>query len=90
MKDFVSFSGQFLEAFVFLKGWGWFLIPLGMPEITFWHAFGLLLLSGFLKPERSEDSFEKLKDSSLKYRVICNWAAPVLVLGILKLVSLGI
>lgn len=34
-----------LHGWVCATLWGWFVVPLGMPPITFWHAVGL---SGFV------------------------------------------
>lgn len=37
----VGFGAGLYNGFVFLKMWGWFVVPLGMPAIGFWHAVGL-------------------------------------------------
>ena len=37
------------EAFVFLMLWRWFLIPLGVSNISYVHAFGIYILWSFLK-----------------------------------------
>ena len=39
----------FSEAFLFLLLWGWFIVPLGVPNITYAHAFGIYLLWSFIK-----------------------------------------
>ncbi len=30
--------------FVMMNLWEWFVCPLGLPQIGYWHAFGLLLI----------------------------------------------
>ena len=37
-----------LDAWVLTKLWGWFLIPLGLPQITIIPAFGIALIVRFL------------------------------------------
>lgn len=33
--------------YVMSKHWNWFLVPLGAPHITLWHAFGLAMTLTF-------------------------------------------
>ena len=40
----VSILASLWKAYVFFELWGWFAVPLGLPEITYWHAFGLATL----------------------------------------------
>ena len=37
-------------AFVFWSYWGWFVAPLGLPAIGFFHAWGLVIMSGLVVP----------------------------------------
>lgn len=37
-----------LEGTVLYYLWGWFVVPLGAPSISFWHALGLGLVVSFL------------------------------------------
>ncbi len=55
-------SVWFSEALVFLLLWRWFLVPLGIPNISYVHAFGIYILWSFIKTPtykktRSEESF---------------------------------
>lgn len=43
-----SFGAIFLKGFVLSKLWGWFLVPLGVPEIGFAHSIGVCILISFL------------------------------------------
>jgi len=62
---FFSLLGPFWSAFVFLWLWRWFIVPLGVLNITYWHSFGLviiiqfLLLSVSLSREDMENSSER-------------------------------
>ena len=41
--------GAFI-AFVFWCNWGWFIVPLGLPEIGFFHAWGLVVIPSLFIP----------------------------------------
>jgi len=45
MKSFftsvMSIAALFSTAFAFQYAWLWFLVPLSVPPITYWHALGL-------------------------------------------------
>lgn len=45
---FFSLLGPFWSAFVFLWLWRWFIVPLGIQNITFWHSLGFVAISQFL------------------------------------------
>jgi len=45
---FFAFLGPFWSAFVFLRLWQWFIVPLGMRDITYWHSLGLVIVVQFL------------------------------------------
>lgn len=38
-----------LQAFVMLKLWAWFVVPLGVRMVSFWQVMGLLLIIGFIR-----------------------------------------
>jgi hypothetical protein len=42
------FAG-FAQAFVFLMLWRWFLLPLGLPNLTYWHSLGLIVIFSFFR-----------------------------------------
>jgi hypothetical protein len=44
-----------LRAWVLTVLWGWFVVPLGVPAIDAWHAFGLSLLMELFTYRRSKD-----------------------------------
>ena len=37
----LAFAISMWKAFVLMKVWQWFAVPLGAPHIGLWHAFGL-------------------------------------------------
>lgn len=50
----------------FYPAWGWFLVPLGVPPISFWHFAALMLLVGALtthndtKEDPRKEDWQKL------------------------------
>lgn len=38
--------GLFLDAYVFMRLWGWFVVPLGAVPLSYAHAMGLDLMFG--------------------------------------------
>ncbi len=38
----------FFTAWIAYRGWGWFVVPLGVPEISVIHAYGLTVLVKFM------------------------------------------
>lgn len=61
---FLNFISVGIRGFVLYKVWGWFVTPLGVPEISFVHAVGLLfvftIILGF-KPIEQRSFEEGLK-----------------------------
>lgn len=54
-------SVWFSEAFVIFILWSWFIVPLGVPSITYVHAIGLYLLWSFVKiPNYKSQRHEEL------------------------------
>lgn len=41
---FILFNG-----FIIMKLWLWFIVPLGVPILTIWHAFGIASFVNFFK-----------------------------------------
>lgn len=56
MDAFLFWSARFVlalpvsvySAFVFSTFWRWFAVPLGVPEIGMAHAYGIMLLVGYI------------------------------------------
>ena len=75
---FISFIGYFifltaLTGLVFSSLWGWFVVPLGYPKITIFHALGLATIVSSLRVGSvAPSSSESPKEAFLK---------PVLALG---------
>lgn len=47
------------RTFVLMKLWAWFVAPLGLPAIGLAHALGIILVVGFLRPDRIEKTPDK-------------------------------
>lgn len=45
--------------------WRWFVAPLGVPEIGFWHALGLAILASFATIKFAASDFETAKVSEI-------------------------
>lgn len=53
------------NAFVLYKMWGWFLVPLGLPQIGMAHAWGLAILIGMFTVRskiQSKDKKERIAE----------------------------
>lgn len=58
---------SFFDAFVLWKLWTWFIVPLGVVHISYWHAYGLDVFFGLIaagavvyygKDQTENDRFE--------------------------------
>jgi len=63
----LSILGLLWRTWWLYPAWAWFMVPLGLPVITFWHCAGLLLLVNILtmhfdhhKDERKVDWYSYL------------------------------
>jgi len=72
--------------FVFVKLWTWFIVPLGLPTIGYWHAFGLgtfhLLIRSYRIDNKNDGYSKRERDY---YKLAIAWMAPIfaVVLGAL-------
>jgi hypothetical protein len=55
---------QMASSWVYLKIWGWFAVPLGLPALTMAKAFGVLLLVSFCIPKRYDPNPDLVKEAS--------------------------
>ncbi len=56
----ISLAGISLRGLVLSLLWGWFIVPLGLPAINIFHAYGLALLVGlFGNSPQSEKGSQK-------------------------------
>lgn len=46
--------------------YAWFVLPLGAPELSFWHVFGLLLLIGLLRQGNGTKDNDSISESVIK------------------------
>ena len=57
--------------------WGWFLVPLGLPAVTYFHAIGLMLLVILVsQPDRKRDWWQVIISPPLIVFVgyLAHWA----------------
>ena len=51
----VMVAGIFLNALVVLLFWNWFVVPLGLKPLGYWHALGLSLFFSFIRGNTDKD-----------------------------------
>lgn len=73
-------ASAFLNAFVFWKLWGWFVVPLSAPAITYWHAFALGLFAVWFGIVGTIAPAETLQDKQGKAVVIMAKALVMLII----------
>lgn len=52
---------MFTYGYVLQSMWEWFIVPLGFLSITFWHAYGLILIALWLRHKSDIFQSEKKK-----------------------------
>lgn len=52
----IGMVGLVWRAWWILPGWAWFIVPLGVPQVSFWHFTGVLL---FVSATRVRGDFKK-------------------------------
>jgi hypothetical protein len=67
------------SGFVVLKLWGWFLVPLGVPNVNLAHAMGMTLIAHFMtsQPHVKEKAYDEWW-----MRTAINIVNPLYVLGL--------
>lgn len=59
----LTFPLTLLKSWVFIKLWGWFVVPMGVQQIEFWHAFGLLVIVNLIVSKVDYKSKKDKEDS---------------------------
>ena len=99
VAEFVSFLpmlpfaliGRFLFAGVLLLLWSWFIVPLGVRHISYWHSFGLTALISFVRysgrPSKEEKrdarywkEYVSNEYSAVAYFFVIGWIAHLIML----------
>jgi hypothetical protein len=47
------------RGWVFAQLWRWFFVPLGLPAIVLWHAYGLMIVLAFAMPSPDAPKSDK-------------------------------
>lgn len=68
LLSYIFFAAYF-KAFVFSELWKMFLLPLGVPSITVWTSWGIILIVEFLSPSKLYD-FDYKKDYKDKNSIV--------------------
>lgn len=66
MMFLVSVGIIFLDAVILRDCWRWFIEPLGVPALGYWHAFGLLFMWEWLKHSPSYVTNERTIEQRLR------------------------
>lgn len=61
----------FIEGLVFVSMWGWFVIPLGAPEVNLAHGLGLMMLVNWCAKSHRPDPRELEKQISDALMIAC-------------------
>jgi hypothetical protein len=61
--------------------WGWFLVPLGAPAITFWHFAALLLIVGTVTAHEDTKKDERKTD---RVAIVASLFAPMIWWALLR------
>jgi hypothetical protein len=88
ISDILWIGGFFLALSLLLHGWAtyklwsWFIVPLGVPEIGFFHALGIVIFVGFVAGFRNSYSeFQNAQDCKIIIDcVLYLYVRPILVL----------
>jgi hypothetical protein len=83
----LSITRSAFDGLVLLSLWGWFIVPLGVRPIHYWHALGLDLCLSFASftvissvlartPDVKQSDGHKLATS------VAKWLASIIVLGL--------
>ena len=69
----LSFILLFLAPYVFMLMWKWFIVRLGVPNIGYWHAFGLTLLVNFLTYKTTDTKVTNKQLAYALWYVLITW-----------------
>lgn len=76
-----------IRVYVFSWLWFWFVVPLGMPTINGWHAFGIVATLGLTKDISQRNGEVKRTGEELFYNALSLIGGHLLILGLGYLVS---
>lgn len=73
----LMFATALIRAWAFCKIWAWFLVPVGLPDVTYLTAIGVSLLVGLVAP----GSKKKGEGPGLGEAVAVGVVTPLLIVG---------
>jgi len=67
MLGLVPIATGLFSAFIFLMFWRWFVKPLGVPDLDFWHSYGSIVIISFIRYDnkRPIEPATKIPDKEL-------------------------
>ncbi len=65
------------QGYVYATTWAWFAVPLGVPEISIWHALGLALMIFMVSDETSD-----IEDVNWINWAVAAYVKPLVILGV--------
>lgn len=60
---------SFITVNYFRNAWDWFVVPLGLPSLSYWHAYGLNLFISQLTPSSKIDKENPYLDIIMRFFV---------------------
>lgn len=61
----IGFFGTFLEAAILLSLYGYFLLPLGAPILSYWHLYGISILINLITWQAPEYNLNEFTNAQL-------------------------
>jgi hypothetical protein len=86
-KIFVSFGLSFLTGFVLWKMWPWFMVPLGIGMISYWHVMGLYMMFRLLTLRVYRSGISQLSFSDYVLATLAHVVAIFILYGVGYLIS---
>lgn len=86
----VALLATAFHAVILTDYWTWFVVPLGVPPINIWTAFGLMLIAAMLKHGLARRNAPKLADGFRKVawdHFMFNYASAAIAWGVAYLVA---
>ena len=78
---FLFIIGMFLQGTVLVSFWNWFIVPLGVVKIGFWHSLGFSLMAstlvGIKSNNNDDEMWEKFIKSIITYLLIWGFGAII-------------
>ena len=78
--------GTLMRGYIVQQLWLWFIVPLGVIEISLVHGIGLGITTAFLTQYATDEDIQNIQESSTGQKMLCN-ATRILSYVIMLLVA---